>query len=1123
MKTKNTNPAPPVSVQNFPIVGVGASAGGLDAFKRFLKAIPEDSGMAYVIVQHLDPDHESILPEILEKVTSIPVNKITNEIHLAPNHIYVIPQNKTLTSTDGILKITPREKLRPHLPIDIFFSSLAEVHLNLAIGIVLSGTGKDGTLGLESIKKHGGITFAQDEESSSYDGMPQSAINAKVVDFILPPEKIPEKLMQIIEARDNSEVIEDLHSKASEITYQKIIFILRQRSGVDFSNYKQTTIRRRIARRLAISKKEKLEDYLRFLRSDKDEQDKLYNDMLIPVTAFFRDPEIFQAIKEKVFPEILMNKLLSDPIRIWVAGCSTGAEAYSLAITLHESSGKKLSGKLIQIFASDISEPAIAKARTGTYFKSEVKNVSDSILKKYFVNVSEGYQVNRQIRDMCVFAHHDFLKDPPFAKISFISCRNVLIYMDTFLQKKALTTFHYALKDKGFLFLGKSETTGVVPELFAPFSKGDKVYSRKSNSSSFLQLAKLKKDQSIEFTASSRKSDKIQKPQIDQNDLRKMAEANLLLEDTPPSVVINDHMDIVHIHGIVTPFLEPSPGKPTFNLIKMAKESLAFELRNVLHKVKITNTTVIKKGIPIRINNRSYMVSIKIKPLADSIEPHYLVIFRKTAVSHKTKTNSDLTLKSSKASEARRIAVEKELAQTREDMRAITEEQEAANEELQSANEELLSSSEELQSLNEELESSKEETQSSNEELLVANQELLDKQEQINAGLLYAESVISTILEPLVVLDKVLSIKSVNPAFIKKFNITEQEAVGKFIYEIKNNLFENSLMHSMLDHIISKKAELNDFELTLNLPPLGECVLLLNARLIFAEKIKEQLILLAFSDITERKISENRKKEFAEELEVKVKTRTQQLEQTNILLDQYTYTASHEFQEPLRKIITISNLLKDIDNKSDPEEVKEYLNKTEGASVRMRKLIHDMLNFASVKNIVTLLVETDLNEIFKNILFDFELLIEEKNAQIIVGKLPNIEAVPFQMNQLFYDLISNALKFSKKSTPPVIEISSHKLTKEEMKLYPVLNPNLVYYEIIINDNGIGFDQKYSGQIFIMFQRLVTNVTYAGTGIGLAMCKKIVQTYHGEIFAKSIENIGATFHVILPTQQPKNSL
>nr|MBA3682626.1 PAS domain-containing sensor histidine kinase [Bacteroidota bacterium] len=305
--------------------------------------------------------------------------------------------------------------------------------------------------------------------------------------------------------------------------------------------------------------------------------------------------------------------------------------------------------------------------------------------------------------------------------------------------------------------------------------------------------------------------------------------------------------------------------------------------------------------------------------------------------------------------------------------------------------------------------------------------------------------------------------------------------------------------------------------------PLGECVLLLNARLIFAEKIKEQLILLAFSDITERKLSEHRKKELAEELEVKVKTRTQQLEQTNILLDQYTYTASHEFQEPLRKIITISNLLKDIDNKSDPEEVKEYLNKIEGASVRMRKLIHDMLNFASVKNIETLLVETDLNEIFKNILFDFELLIEEKNAKIIVGKLPKIEAVPFQMNQLFYDLISNALKFSKKSSPPVIEISAHKLTKEEMKLNPVLNQNLIYNEIIINDNGIGFDQKYARQIFIMFQRLVTDSTYAGTGIGLAMCKKIVQTYHGDIFAKGTENIGATFHVILPTQQPKNSL
>ncbi|MEO6252314.1 MAG: chemotaxis protein CheB, partial [Ferruginibacter sp.] len=458
----------------FPVVGIGASAGGLDAFKKLLKAIPEDSGMAYVLVQHLDPKHESLLPELLQKVTKIPVLEITDDIKVHPDHIYVIPSNKMMVATDGVLLLKPRpEKSMTgrNLPIDLFFTSLAEVHQEHAIGVVLSGTASDGTQGLKAIKDHGGITFAQDEASAEYDSMPHSAAQAGVVDFILPPQEIPKKLLEIINKTILSD--EELQNipRQEEDIFKQILSLLRIRKGVDFTYYKQTTIRRRILRRMVVNKNEETGDYLKFLRGNNPEQDLLYQDMLIPVTSFFRDKKVFDNLCDTVFPAIIKNKIPGEITRVWVAGCSTGQEVFSFAICFKEFLGDN--HERIQIFGTDLSEPAITKSRSGLYEKSEVDGISPERLKAYFTKSNGGYQVNKSIRDMCVFAHHNFLKDPPFGKMDCISCRNVLIYMEPYLQKKALTTFHYALNPKGFLLLGKSETTGGVPDLFAAVEKAD--------------------------------------------------------------------------------------------------------------------------------------------------------------------------------------------------------------------------------------------------------------------------------------------------------------------------------------------------------------------------------------------------------------------------------------------------------------------------------------------------------------------------------------------------------------------------------------------------------------------------------------------------------------------------
>jgi two-component system CheB/CheR fusion protein len=845
----------------FPVVGIGASAGGLDAFKKLLKAIPENSGMAYVLVQHLDPSHESMLQELLQKVTNIPVLEIRDDIKVEPNHIYIIPSNKMMISNDGVLELSPRpakSKNERNLPIDLFFTSLAEVHQSHAIGVVLSGTASDGTMGLKAIKEHGGVTFAQDEESAAYDGMPHSAVEAGVVDFILPPEKIPQKLLEVVHIiNGNGE--QNLNQQAEDV-FKQIISLLRIRKGTDFTYYKQTTIRRRILRRMAIIKTEEPIAYLKYLRENKPEQDILYLDLLIPVTDFFRDTKIFDNLCSTVFPQIVKNKSPGELIRVWVAGCSTGEEVYSIAICFHELLSDRFSEnsfQKIQIFATDISEPAIAKARAGYYTKTDVKSLTPIQLQEYFTKSNGGYQANKSIRNMCVFAIHNFLKDPPFGKMDFISCRNVLIYMEPYLQKKALTTFHYALNQNGFLLLGKSETTGGVPELFATANKTDKLFTSKNVPSHFINSVSRSSEQNFSIKNIDMKSESIK------TDFQKTADDIMLRKYTPAGVVVNEAMDIVHFRGNTTNYLQQASGKPSHNLLKMAKDGLAFELRNIIHKAKKDKASVIKDNIPLQLNDQLLYISIEAMPLPDTIEPHYLVLFHENGSRQSSGVSSEMPAK--KGSKLKihdsqltlRIQqLEKELAQSREDMRSITEDQEAANEELQSANEELLSGSEELQSLNEEMETSKEELQSTNEELTVVNQEIISLNEQVTAAKNYAEAIVAAVHEPLLVLDKKLQVRSANNAFYKTFQVNEKDTEGKLIYHLGNKQWDIPELRSLLDDILLRKTVFQDFEVKQNFPNIGDRIMRLNAREMSRDKEDERLILLAIEDITERKKAE---------------------------------------------------------------------------------------------------------------------------------------------------------------------------------------------------------------------------------------------------------------------------
>ncbi|MEH6764765.1 MAG: chemotaxis protein CheB [Aequorivita antarctica] len=847
------------SANKFPVVGIGASAGGLAAFKKLLEAIPEDSGMAYVLVQHLDPNHESLLPELLQKVTKIPVLEIADDIKVEPNHIYIIPSNKMLIANDGLLELSPRpapQRNKRNLPIDLFFKSLAEVHQTYSLGVVLSGTGFDGTAGLKAIKDEGGITFAQDQQSAEWVDMPKNAVEAGVVDFILEPEQIPAKILELVSTIGKNGVGKEDISQQEEEVFRKILSLLRIRKNTDFTYYKQTTIHRRILRRMAINKNKKPSTYLTYLRENRNEQDVLYQDLLIPVTSFFRDLDIFDNLCDWVMPLLVQNKKENESIRLWAAGCSTGQEAYSLVICLKEylNANPALNGNSItnagikiQLFATDISEPAIAKARKGIYTKGELENVSPARLKEFFTKTKIGYQLNKEIREMCVFAVHNFLSDPPFGNMDIISCRNVLIYLQPYLQKKALTTFHYSLNERGYLLLGKSETNSSMPDHFSPVNKNDKLFMRKDTATSVMKPSSrpskplLPTENDIEPENEKKRTD-----------FQKIADEILLSRFTPASVVVNEAMDIVLFHGNTNSYLGQQGGKPSHNLIKMAKGILAFELRNIIHKVKKEGASVTKEHIHFVENDVKQIISLEAVPLPNVVEPHYLILFHRQLAAEEDLTLHKKTFKKDEK-DLRILQLEKELEQSLEDMRGITEDQEAANEELQSANEELLSGSEELQSLNEELETSKEELQSTNEEITIINHELINLNELVTEERNYAEAIVKTIHEPLLVLDKNLKVITANNAFYKTFHVKEQETEGMLIYELGNKQWDIPELRRLLEIILPKKDNLDDFEVIHTFENIGERIMRLNAKTIEREDRSKNLILLAIEDITEQK------------------------------------------------------------------------------------------------------------------------------------------------------------------------------------------------------------------------------------------------------------------------------
>ena len=803
-----------------PIVGIGASAGGLEAFTQLLGALPVDTGMAFVLVQHLAPQHESMLTALLSHATALAIQEARDGMRLEPNHVYVIPPNTNLAVLHGRLSLMPRTEARgQHLPVDFFFRSLAADQKGRAIGVVLSGTASDGTEGLRAIKAEGGLTFSQDEKSAKYNGMPHSAIAAGVVDMVLPPEGIARELARLARhpyvALSSASRAEDPLPESDE-DLNKVFILLRSARGVDFSFYKPTTLKRRIARRMMLHKIESLANYVRFLRQTPDEVDALYQDMLINVTSFFREPEVFEVLKKKIFPRLVKDRPARTPIRVWVPGCSTGEEAYSMAIALLEFLGTKGASVPVQVFATDISEPAIDKARAGIYPAGVAADVSAARLRRFFIQHDGGYQISKSVRDLCVFARQDVTKDPPFSKLDLISCRNLLIYLGPALQKRVIPTFHYALRPDGLLLLGGSETIGGFADLFALADRRHKLYQRKP--AAHRMEFELPHHGEPGDTAEANQT--VTSGSVTGFDYQKEADRVVLGRYTPPGVVVNEHLDILQFRGHTGPYLEPASGTASLNLLKMAREGLLLELRGALTDARRHNAPARRAGVSVKANGGLLSVNIEVVPLhptPGSRSGCFLVLFEEVAAlpPAEAKTRAGKSAKGRPAVQDKLVAqLRQELSATKEYLQSVILEHERTNEELQSANEEILSSNEELQSTNEEMETAKEELQSTNEELTTVNDELHTRNaelSQVNNDLV---NLLNSVQIPIVILAGDLRIRRFTPLAERVLNLIPTD-VGRPLSDLRPNIivpeFER-LITEVMDTLTPKDVEVQDRE-----------------------------------------------------------------------------------------------------------------------------------------------------------------------------------------------------------------------------------------------------------------------------------------------------------------------
>ena len=1209
------------------IVGIGASAGGLEAFSRLLSALPAKTGLAFVLIQHLDPTRESVLAKILSQKTRMQVVDASDGAALECDHVYIMPPNRDMTVSKGTLSLISRSATHGiHMPIDRFFRSLAEDQRNRAIGVVLSGTASDGALGLKAIKAEGGISFAQDEISAKFGGMPHSAVAAGAADFVLPPEEIARELVRISaqslplgkNSRPAAAAGPEISLRPNGNDLGHIFALLRARTGVDFGQYKRATPYRRVLRRMALRRIADIEGYIKYLENDPAEVEALYRDLLIHVTSFFRDPDTFAALASKAFPEILKRRQAKGPLRFWVPGCSSGEEAYSLAIAFVEFLGNRAARVPLQIFATDILDTAVDSARAGKYPENAVSELSRERLERFFVKLDGHYQISKNIRELCVFAKHDLIKDPPFSNLDLISCRNVLIYLGSDAQARAMGNFHYALRPGGVLLLGKSEAIGRFPNLFDAVDRTHKIFSRKPGLARPLIEPRPDGYPSGPETAGSQNASAF--------DARKEADHALLSRLAPDGVVVDHHYEVLDFRGHTGRFLEHRPGDGSLNLLELAREGLRIPLRTALLEAKKLSAPVRKEGLRIG-SAAGTEANLEVVPLTSAPpgEPHFLVLFEKVPGrrSRRCEAQDGLPLSGRKGRLPRRETMtrasreerlERELRAAKERLRAATEDREASDEELRAANEEALSANEELQSLNEELETAKEELQSTNEELTTLNDELQNRYvalDELNSDLTnlftganlpvillgkdlrlrrftalaerrlgvvptdigrsilnlrlltdipgmealisetldrgktqeievkdqegawyslqirpyrsaenrvsgvvltwvdisaikqsleranesrdYAQAIVETIREPLIILDKDLQVKTANNSFYRTFQTSPGETENRFIFDIGAGQWNIPELKRQLEDVLPNDTSFQDLEIEHSFPKIGFRAMRLNGRRVLRGPGAAPLILLAMEDVT-----------------------GQQLREVHKLAAVGTLTGgiAHDLNNVLAPIITSAELaLLDL---PAPSSLREPLRLILRSGLRGKDLVRQLLLFSrksapkwQVFSLGPLIGESLTmlrSSIPKTINMSFHL---ETDTDFVQGD-------PSQIQQVILNLCANAAYAMKDRTGSIdVSIGVAALGPSDLPERDMAPGE--YLILSVADNGVGMDEEIMRRAFEPF--FTTKPLGEGTGLGLSVAHGIMKSHRGGMNISSKPGAGSVFRVFLPKATP----
>lgn len=1084
-----------------PVVGIGASAGGLDALSDLVGNLQADNGLAYLVVSHLDPRHDSVLAALLQKKTTMPVSEAT-EVDIEGNRIYVIPPDKVMRLEGNRLTLVPREHASgPNLPVNSLFSSLAKRQGN-AIGIILSGTGSDGAEGVKAIKEAAGIVLVQDPDTAKFRGMPESAQQTGCADKVLSPAAIAEELGRL--ARHAYLGLPDGVPKelGDQRIQEKIFALLSRTQGVDFSQYKASTIERRLQRRMALLGKTDLQDYLDVLIATPAEITALYDDMLIRVTSFFRDEAVFKALADTVFPKIIGGNSAAavEPaaaIRIWVCACATGEEAYSIAMLLLEYLGDEAAHRSIQIFATDLSDRAITAARTGLYPENIAEQISPERLARFFRREKQQYRVAERVRNLCVFSRHDAIIDPPFSRMDLVSCRNMLIYLGTDLKKRVLANLHYALKPGGFLLLGPAETPPHDSALFQVEDRGNHIF-RKSNSPGTFQytwVAQTRKPEQT-FAAEGGASTSASPTQV-----TRKADGLLLARFSPAAILVDDSLNILQLRGQTGAYLEQANGTASLNIHRMVKRSIVFQLLPLIQQARETGRVARKADLRFEEQGTTRQVELEVTPLPEwqGSAFSYLIIFDpQSRVAPPTMRaavpESDL---------ARRNAeIELELDEMRHYMLAAAEAHEVAREEATLVQEELQSANEEFRSTAEEMETTKEELQSTNEELKTANDELRRRMlelESMNqertlavAEAAHAEqfsaAIVDAVAHPLVVLNSAFSVIRANPAFYDMFVSTAEQTLDHSFFELCDGKWKDGELAGMLAEVVGRGAPVESLRIEQEFPHIGRRALVVSARKVPAQGKRPDLVLLGIEDASAAEI------------------RLAQRAADDRRKDEFLATLAHELRNPLAPIRNAVHLL---EHKIQVPDVQKLVAMIGRQVTNMSRLVDDLMDVSRITRgqIQLQRRSVDLVVLLKDVVAAATPYFEQQGHNVALQAPPgpvSVDADPVRLEQVFGNLLNNAAKY----------------TDRGGRIRVTLERKGSCAMVTVADNGIGIARDALPHIFEMFMQTAQSRTRAagGLGIGLTLVNSLVRLHGGSVTARSAGvGQGSEFEVRLPLQ------